>query len=397
MTQTRGKIRQDDVERNGNVYTRFILDLGKDDHGKRVRKSFKTREDAEAEQKRQAKFQEKIGRAAKKLTDKQVRDAVEAIGILSGCTSLRDAADFYTTHHSPDGSGVTCRDMLNKYIERAVTAERRPATIEDIKNFLNAWADAFADVPVANLTPHMLEKWHAKQNGNATTRNKRRRHLVGVLNYAVKLKYRKDNPATAIETANQKKPRPHVLSIEDTRAVMAYAVENCPEMIPFLALTAWAGVRPDGEMSRLTWEDIDFKRREIFISDEVSKTNDERYIPMADNLVAWLLPYRGQSGPIFWTRHMFDKVRRESGIDYKPDCFRHTFGAYHLARQGNTHVTAEVMGHRQVGTLFKHYRRAVRAEDAAKFWAIRPKAADSVVVFPLPVNGWHWNGQRLPT
>ncbi len=51
---------------------------------------------------------------------------------------------------------------------------------------------------------------------------------------------------------------------------------------------------------------------------------------------------------------------------------RHSFGSYHLGAFENAGKTALQMGHRELGTLFEHYRRAVKKEDAERFWRIQP-------------------------
>ena len=56
---------------------------------------------------------------------------------------------------------------------------------------------------------------------------------------------------------------------------------------------------------------------------------------------------------------------------------------YHPAMFDNAGKTALQMGHREIGTLFEHYRRAVRKEDAEKFWAIRPARDAKVIALPV--------------
>ena len=51
-----------------------------------------------------------------------------------------------------------------------------------------------------------------------------------------------------------------------------------------------------------------------------------------------------------------------------------------MAQHENAGKTALQMGHREIATTFEHYRRAVRKEDAAKFWAIMPAAAEGNVI-----------------
>jgi integrase len=60
---------------------------------------------------------------------------------------------------------------------------------------------------------------------------------------------------------------------------------------------------------------------------------------------------------------------------------RHSFGSYHLAAHENAGKTALQMGHRRIDTTFEHYRRAVRKEDAERFWKIMPEGAANVIAF----------------
>jgi integrase len=144
------------------------------------------------------------------------------------------------------------------------------------------------------------------------------------------------------------------------------------KQVPYLALCLLAGLRPMGEMGRLDWKDINLKRKEIFISDEVSKTGDERYVDIHDNLLKWLTPHQKSAGAIFFSRRKFNRIRTKTEIHWEANCMRHSFGSYHLAMFDNAGKTALQMGHRDIGTLFEYYRRAVRKEDAEKYWDISP-------------------------
>lgn len=79
-------------ETNKGKYTRYVVDYGRDSDRKRVRRTFNTREDAEADIKAQGKFSEAISRQARRLTDRELMDATEALSILAGHASLKKAA-----------------------------------------------------------------------------------------------------------------------------------------------------------------------------------------------------------------------------------------------------------------------------------------------------------------
>ncbi len=404
-----GTIRISPVVVKGQTYDRFILDLGMVD-GKRVRKSFKTHDEAAAEQNQQTRLQKKIGRAARRLaddqladaawalallpegaslteaaealgmlTDAQRRDAAAALAELNGHGTLAECAAFWMRHNLPsDGDPVTCSELLEQYISKAEKASRRPATLVELRSSTRSFMSAFGNEPVSHITVTDIERWHEQQTGGPVTLNKHRRLLVALFNLAIKKRIIESNPAMPLTVATEPKRLPYVMPVADVRNVMAWAAETTPEMVPYYALALFAGVRPGGEMLRLDWRDIDIERKEIYIRQEVSKTHEERFIPMSDNLIAWLQPYRQKTGPIFFSRRNFRAMLTKTKVHYEADCFRHSFGSYHLAHHENRHATAEAMGHRSLGMIFKHYRRAVRKADADTFWQVVPVAASAV-------------------
>lgn len=406
-----GTIRISPVVRNGQTYERFILDLGMVD-GNRIRRSFSTYEEAAAVQKQQSGIQKKIGSAAKRLTDVQLADAAQALTLLAGEGSLTEAAEayrmltgeqradavaalaeltgqgslaeaaaFWMRHNKPEGGNpATCSQMLDQYIARAERAGRRPATLTELRAVTRSFIGTFGSEPVAHVTASDLDRWHEKQNGGPVTLNKHRRILIALFNLALQKQWIETNPASRLTVATEPKRLPYVMPVADVDKMLLWAAGNTPDMVPYYALALFAGIRPTGELQRLDWKNIDFTRKEIYIAPEVSKTHDERFVPMSDNLVAWLEPHRQKSGPVFYSRRKFRQMQTKAEIRYEADCFRHSFGSYHLVQHENRHATADAMGHRSLGMIFKHYRRAVRKEDAAAFWQIMPAAADNVIL-----------------
>jgi integrase len=433
------KIREQAVRVKGREYPRVIVDFGTV-NGKRERKTFKTRKQAERAvatwKTQQAILSRRIGEGAQRfltgdvqdaaaamnmlgpdatlaeaaalfktvraagLTPPHVQDAAEGLKILTGKATLAAAATFYMDRHFPEGGERTVDALVEDYLESRVKAQRRAATVRDIRGNLGrgvpanverkgagtlhlkptGFAHDFAGVPVAHVTTADLEKWmeqHARK-ARATCRNIRV-HLVGLFNFAKARKYVRENPAEALITPKTPEGRPYVMPVEDVEKVMKAAATHEPATVPYFALCLWAGIRPQGEMGRLTWADINLERREIDIRADTSKTGDERFIKMSENLVAWLLPHRKASGPIEAARAAVENVRKKAGVRWAADCMRHSFASYHLAQHDNAGKTALQMGHRSLGMLFEHYRRAVRKEDAARFWAIRPEGVPAVV------------------
>jgi integrase len=70
-----------------------------------------------------------------------------------------------------------------------------------------------------------------------------------------------------------------------------------PELIPFVAVAAFAGLR-HAEITRLEWPEIRLEDGFIEVKARKAKTASRRLVPITPNLRAWLEKYHKVSGPI---------------------------------------------------------------------------------------------------
>ena len=83
---------------------------------------------------------------------------------------------------------------------------------------------------------------------------------------------------------------------------------------------------------------------------------------------------------VFFSRWFFVKIREQSGLCWVHDITRHSYGSYPLGAFRNAGDTAEQMGHlSSTSMFFRHYRRAVRQDDAEEYWKIRPELTSEVM------------------
>ena len=173
---------------------------------------------------------------------------------------------------------------------------------------------------------------------------------------------------------------PGILTALEVKTLLQTAQVERPEIVPYIVLCVFCGVRPT-KAQRIDWKDISLDRQEVFVLSKSSKTGNERYVTLQPNAIEWLLPYRQRSGAIFHTRKAFDRVRKKSDVQWYHDTMMHTYGSMHVAAFRNAGDTAEQMGHgSSTSMLFRHYRRAVRQEDALKFREIKPSDAVAGIV-----------------
>ena len=105
----------------------------------------------------------------------------------------------------------------------------------------------------------------------------------------------------------------------------------------------------------------------------VAKKCRQRLVDISENLLAWLTPYRRDSGRLHYSRNGFEKVRRKAeDVTWANDIMRHSYGSYHLAKHQDAARTALQMGHIRTDILFNHYRELVNRQDADAYWGIKP-------------------------
>ena len=105
-------------------------------------------------------------------------------------------------------------------------------------------------------------------------------------NYGIKRGYLTDNPIARFDFVER--PRCEVVTIPNKRvsAMLNHAFEDDLDLLPFLVFGFFAGIRPNGELQKLEWRDVDLAdsgKPVLVIRPEVSKTNRRRFIDLSPN------------------------------------------------------------------------------------------------------------------
>ena len=353
------------------------VDIGrKATGGERLQKNFRTKAQATAWATRKLQELAIIGNDAVHLSDEDLKTANQSLGILKKkgfpCEALVDAAEFYVKHHDPRKVHRTVQAAFEEQVESRKKANRRPITIRDLHQRVGRFAQDFGKRHVHEITTGEIEDWlDSKGYYNPITRDNYIRHLIAFYKFCIKRGYAQENPALGLDRPSKEEVIPRILTVKQTRAFLEAAEAKNADLIPFLAISIFAGLRRE-EAMQLDWSQVDFDRRTITVTPETAKKRRTRYVEMADNLIEWLLPHRQESGQLYYSRNYLEGARDKAGITWSLDIMRHTFGSYHVAKHNNAALTALQMGHTRTSTLFEHYRQAVRVEDAEAFWNIRP-------------------------
>ena len=175
-------------------------------------------------------------------------------------------------------------------------------------------------------------------------------------------------PVTSlISKVREANPTPEIFTVEEMRKILKAAT---PEMIPYFAIGAFAGLRST-EIGRLDWSAIDLKTGYIRLEWEITKTRQRRLVPILPNLREWLQPHYRESGPICIPqfRRRIVPCAKAAKVPWKPNALRHSYGSYRLADLQDAPRVSLEMGN-SPAMLFKHYRELVTPERAKEWFKI---------------------------
>lgn len=152
-------------------------------------------------------------------------------------------------------------------------------------------------------------------------------------------------------------------------------------LIPYMALAGFAGLRPESELQRLDWADVDLERASVAVPKE-GKTG-KRHVDLSDNLVEWLRPHQRLSGPVSppCRRDLFDDARKRAGLfeSWAPDILRHSFASHWLPVHKDLHGLSLQMGNSSA-IVKRHYHNAIPTEQGERWWSIYPSALEDKVI-----------------
>jgi len=352
--------------------------------GKEVRAFFRTRAEAQSHlEKRNIElfnFGHKLSTMSSALRSEAlvVSERLGAFG-----ATLTQAADFYLAHHDWRLKSVPVtqawEDCRMEFARRVSSNEISLAHLRTVAKAGHKLVRDFGAQYICDLTPQILREWLSGLPITAVSRNNIRTNLSVIFTYAKGCGWIKANPITEVTSFNThriKAKLPGIVTPEQAAALLEHAE---PEIVPYFAIGLFAGLRV-AELERLDWSEIDFEENEINVSAEKAKTAQPRWVPMSENLIEWLLPWRKTSGPVVPgispRRTCIRLARAAAGItnwgDDKANALRHSFCSYHLALHKNAGLTAHATGHMDSRMIYEHYNNRVKHRAALAYFGIRP-------------------------
>ncbi len=259
----------------------------------------------------------------------------------------------------------------------------------DMKRRLQVFALAFSK-PIMDVKTSEISDWVRTLKGRnkkgdevelaPKSRNHYRNSVVQLFNMARDNGYLpKGMPteAEAVKTLDVVSPANEIFTIEEIEKVLHSAPDR---LIAPMAIKAFSGVRTE-EMLNLRWEHVNLDSKYITLPAEVTKTKQRRLIPMAANLIAWLIPHKKTTGRICarWQRaqalfQAFDRHGKRQGIDVGANKFRNSYISYRVAV---THDVAKVSleSGNSPRVIQREYLELATEADGKRWFAVVPETA----------------------
>jgi len=368
---------------------KFMLDLRAYGKG---RMFFKTREDADAEAMRQKTLLERHSREAIGLSQREMSDFIHARNELAKYEkTIGDATTFFVDHLEHIRR---CKTTIDELVTELLAAKRKAGRsaiyLRDLRNILagyegqpSAFSREFGSRPVASVTVEELSKWLDSLNrASLKTLDNFRRNISVLFGYAERRRMIEKNPVAHIDAPKLPEQSPEIFTVDQLRALLEAANRVAPDVVPQLAIGAFAGVR-DAEIKRLDWHEINLKRGYIEIKGAKAKSARRRIIPIQPNLSSWLRPYSENKGRLIpeGYRTSLERVRKAAKLAQWPvNGLRHSFASYRLAATQNAPLVASELGHTSPLMLYSTYRELVLPSEAERYWQIEPAAESANVV-----------------
>ena len=325
-----------------------------------------------------------------------IKDYVEAWKVLGGKASLLETAKEFARRHMHELPDKMLPDAVDEMLKIKESDGTSDAYQKVLKVYLKQLKEKF-HCQLRSVTTGQLSDYFRDLKVSPRSKNNTRA-TVGAFFTFCKDRGWLPRDHEGISMVQKFKERPTDITIYSSWEVAQFLRFARTELMPFVAIGAFAGLRT-AEIGRLDWSEVHLQERFIEIKAAKAKTASRRLAPISNNLAEWLKPYvqaHGRTVPfdnmakqIAWlvedTNAGLQKAAKEAGKDpekarqvkWKKNALRHSFISYRVAEtQDVAQVALEAGNSPQI--IFEHYRELVRLKEAKAWFAIAPDTVADV-------------------
>jgi len=346
--------------------------------GKRVRRWFKSRSEAEAELISLKNQKRNCGEA---WVDLEPTDRADLMTIYSEAKaegiSLRTVWEAYKTGKL-DAAPMQ-RRTLTQAIAETMEAKRsenlRERYLGDLEAYLTRFAAGRGEMFIDKIGVAEIEKWFAERGEALTTRKSNLGRLGSMFDVCWRRGYLRENPIFRISSPKIDHGTPERFTADEAKALLLEAQQR-PASLGYFVLAMFAGIRPE-ELTALKWACVDLKSKLVRIEGEQSKVRHHRDVPLHGTCVAWLKTVERDPeafiAPPEVTLRRHRRALRDKLGKWPQDVLRHTAASFLVELHTKKELVAKWLGNSE-RTLDKNYLSKVTPKECEQFWALTPKA-----------------------
>lgn len=368
-------------------------------NGIRVRRNFRTREEAAAEKAAQEIRALQATRGfrtvATTLTEDQIR---EAEALFRRIADKKQPLSFYVDYALTNYLEPERQRFLSEAIADYVATKQNEfnlgylsnAQLKHIRTDLRRLEVKFEGKRVGEITAADLIAFLDSGGYSLKTYNNYRGIYSTFFKYAFHRGWIAENPILRIPNHRVRRARgmATTFSAAQTRDLMRH-FESCDggRWIPYFALCLFAGIRPgvpDGEITKIRPESVNLDAGLIFITGEMSKVREPRRITIQPNLAAWLRAYPLDRYPVIVGDFKKRREKFKDQFQLTHDVIRHTFISMFVAKFRSIGEAALQAGNSEQ-IIRKHYLDLKSQTEAEEYFSIYPTPRESA--HPLQAAG----------
>jgi len=389
---------------NGRVV--FQVRVPNPNGGLSIRKTFKTKQDAETFASSARIERENYGHAAFGISDALRTDAVRAAEILreTGVT-LTEAARAFLKDWQMKRNGVAVAQAVDAFLASRANREKRHLT--NLKTRLSHFASAAGTKNTTDIEPGEISDFLAGLTYEPRTILHYWTHLNGFFNFCLGRKWVSANPMRQVDRPRVSDADPEKLSTHQAAKILLACDDR---ILPGVAIALFCGLR-QCEVENLDWGAVDLEEGVLKITASLGgKLSGRRVVPIPPCLKEWISPFQKKSGRVcsvsegtqrdLWTQARIvagfgpykptsAKVRqllkdpktgkpRKDLIPWPDNALRHSGISYNLATDSNLARVAYESGN-SPDVVKGHYNGLATNKEAQAFFAIMPPAQNKIV------------------
>ena len=327
-----------------------------------------------------------------------VEEYAQARAALPADTTLKQAADFYVARHPRNLTPKLVSEVVAEFLADRESAQCSAVHIRDLRVRLGQFSRAFA-LPINAVDPQLVQLWihnlkreHDQKPASARTKKNVLRNIRALVNFARRRKHLPADLALEFRELTAPKSKGSAIGIYSPDEIRALLAAADPNLIPALAIGAFAGLRM-AELTRLDWKQVRLTERLIVVEADQAKTAARRLVPISDNLLQWLMPHYCPEGSVGGCVDATDRdghalgnrllrTAARASVQWKRNGLRHSFISYRTAALKDVPAVALEAGN-SPAVIFSNYRALATEAEGQAWFAVRPpQPASNIVQIP---------------